>query len=164
MGLLSVDPGLVFWSTLAFTLVFVLLRIYAWKPILHALKVREETIEFSLAAAEKAKAEVEDLNQTKTQIMNEAKADRDDMIKEARELKQNIVDEAKSKAQSEADKIIESARQQIEREKNEAIQEMKRQVAELSVDIAGKLLEQELETTDKQKAIIDKYLQEVNFN
>lgn len=164
MGLLSLDPGLIFWSTITFGLVFILLRVYAWKPILHALKTREETIEFALAAAEKAKAEVEDLNASKIQIMNEAKVERDSMIKEARELKQNILDDAKSKAQEEADKIIESARLQIQREKNEAILDLKEKVAEFSVDIAGKLLEEELESTDKQKAIIDKYLQEVNFN
>jgi len=164
MGLLTPDPGLVFWSFITFGILVFILKRYAWKPILHALKTREETIEYALAAAEKAKAEVEDLNATKVQIMNEAKADRDAMIKEAREIKQNILDEATSKAQEQADKIIASARLQMEREKNEAIQELKKQVAVFSVDIAGKLLEEELETSDKQKAIIDRYLQEVNFN
>jgi F-type H+-transporting ATPase subunit b len=75
-----------------------------------------------------------------------------------------MLDDAKHKAQTEADKIIVSARLQIEREKNEAILQLKEKVAEFSVDIASKLLEEELQTSDKQKAIIDKYLQEVNFN
>jgi len=164
MGLLTPDPGLVFWTAITFGILVFLLKKFAWKPILHALKAREETIEFSLAAAAKAKAEIEDLNIEKEKILNEAKAERDSLIKEARELKQNIVDDAKNKAQEEADKILESARILLEREKNEAIRDLKKQVAELSVDIAGKLLEQELETTDKQKAIIERYLQEVNFN
>jgi len=164
MGLLTPDPGLVFWSLITFGLLVFILKRFAWKPILHALKTREETIEYALAAAEKAKAEVEDLNLTKIQIMNDAKAERDGMIKEAREFKENILVDAKRRAQEEADKIIVSARLQIEREKNEAIQELKEKVAEFSVDIAGKLLEEELETSDKQKAIIDRYLQEVNFN
>lgn len=164
MGLLTPDPGLVFWSFITFSLLIILLKRFAWKPILHAIKTREETIEFALVAAEKARAEVEDLNLTKKQIINEAKANRDRMIKEARELKQNILDEAKDKAQKEADKIIRAAHLQIEREKNEAIQELKEKVAEFSVDIAGKLLEEELAATDKQKAIIDRYLEEVNFN
>ncbi len=164
MGLFTPDPGLAFWTFITFVILVYLLKKYAWKPILHALKVREETIQFSLEAAEKAKAEVQSLNLEKEKILNEAKAERDGLIKEARELKQNILDEAKSKAQEEANSIIRSARQQIEQEKNEAIQEMKKQVAELSVDIAGKLLEQEMAITDKQKAIIDKYLQKVSFN
>nr|WP_321450262.1 F0F1 ATP synthase subunit B [uncultured Carboxylicivirga sp.] len=164
MGLLTPDPGLVFWTTITFGLLVFLLSKYAWKPIMHALKAREETIEFSLMAATKAKAEIEDLNIEKERILEEAKAERDSLIKEARDLKQNILDEAKGKAQEEADKILVNARELIEREKKEVIQEMRRQVAELSVNIAGKLLEQELESTDMQKAIIDKYLQEVNFN
>ncbi|MCT4589193.1 MAG: F0F1 ATP synthase subunit B [Carboxylicivirga sp.] len=164
MDLLSPNPGLVFWSALTFGILLFILRRYAWKPILHAVKSREETIEYALSAAEKAKAEVEDLNAAKVQIMNEAKAERDTLIKQARELKQTMLDDAKNKAQEEADKIIASARLQIEREKNEAILQLKEKVAEFSVDIAGKLLEEELQTTDKQKAIIDKYLQEVNFN
>ncbi|MBS2096934.1 F0F1 ATP synthase subunit B [Carboxylicivirga linearis] len=164
MGLLTPDPGLIFWTAITFGILVFLLKKFAWKPILHALKTREETIEFSLAAAAKAKAEIEDLNVEKEKILAEAKSERDSLIKEARELKQNIVDDAKNKAQEEADKILESARQLLEREKSEAIRDMKKQVAELSVDIAGKLLEQELESTDKQKAIIERYLQEVNFN
>ena len=164
MGLLTPNPGLVFWTAITFGILVFLLKKFAWKPILHALKAREETIEFSLAAAAKAKAEIEDLNVEKEKILAEAKSERDSLIKEARELKQNIVDDAKNKAQEEADKILESARQLLEREKIEAIRDMKKQVAELSVDIAGKLLEQELESTDKQKAIIERYLQEVNFN
>ncbi len=164
MGLLTPDPGLVFWSFITFGLLVFILKKFAWKPILHALKTREETIEYALTSAKKAKEEVEDLNATKVQIINEAKAERDRMIKEAREIKQTILDEAKNKAQEEADKIIASAQLQIVRDKNEAIQELKEKVAEFSVDIAGKLLEEELETNDKQKAIIDRYLQEVNFN
>ena len=164
MGLLTPDPGLVFWSFITFVILVFLLKKYAWKPILHALKIREETIEYALGAAEKARTEVKNLEVTKAQMIEEAKKERDGLIKEARELKQNILKEAKSKAQTEADKIIESARLQILREKEEAILEFKQKVAELSVDIAGKILEQELKTTDKQKAVIDRYLQEVNFN
>jgi len=57
MGLLTPDPGLVFWSLITFGLLVFILKRFAWKPILHALKTREETIEYALAAAEKAKAE-----------------------------------------------------------------------------------------------------------
>lgn len=164
MGLLSPDPGLAFWSLIAFGLLVFILKKYAWSPILQALRAREEAIAYTLEAAERAKAEVEELNAEKVRIMSLAKAERDTMIKEGREIRQSIVDDAKNKAQEEADKIIASARLQIEREKNEAIQELKERIAEFSVDIAGKLLEHELETTDKQKAIIDLYLHEANFN
>ncbi|WP_430812729.1 MULTISPECIES: F0F1 ATP synthase subunit B [unclassified Carboxylicivirga] len=164
MGFLTPDPGLVFWSAITFGLLVFILKRYAWKPILHAVKSREETIEYALAAAEKAKAEVEDIKATKVAIMNEAKVEREALIKQARELKQTMLQDAKNKAQEEADKIITTARLQIKREKDEAILQLKEKVAEFSVDIAGKLLEEELKASDKQQAIIDKYLHEVNFN
>ncbi len=162
--LLQPDPGLVFWTTLSFGILVFLLKKYAWKPILHALKVREETIEASLKAAEKAKSEVEDLVKLRQEMMDSAKDDRDEIIKETRELKEKIISDARLTAQNEANKLIESARQQIEAEKNAAIKELKTQVAEISIDIAGLILESELKSDKKQKEIIDKYLDNVNFN
>ncbi len=162
--ILQPDPGLVFWSTLSFGILVFLLKKYAWKPILHALKVREETIEASLKAAEKAKSEVEDLVKLRQDMMNAAKDERDQIIKETRELKDKIINEAKATAQNEANRLIESARKLIEAEKNAAIKDLKIQVAEISVDIAGLILESELKSDTKQKEIIDKYLDNVNFN
>ncbi len=162
--LLKPDPGLVFWTTLSFGILVYLLRKYAWGPILHALKVREETIEASLQAAERAKSEVEDLVKVRQEMMDSTKNERDEIIKETRELKDKIINEARTSAQNEANKLIESARKQIEAEKNAAIKELKTQVAEISIDIAGLILESELKSDTKQKEIIDKYLDKVNFN
>jgi F-type H+-transporting ATPase subunit b len=162
--LLTPDPGLVFWTTLTFGILVFILKKFAWKPILHALKVREETIEFSLQAAEKAKAEVEDLAKQRQKMMDEAKNERDVLLKETREMKDKILNEARSSAVDEANKLIDSARKQIEAEKNAAIKELKTQVAEISINIAGLILEKELSSDTKQKELIDKYLDNVNFN
>lgn len=162
--LLTPDPGLVFWTTISFGILAFILKKYAWGPILHALNVRNETIEQSLQAAERAKAEVEDLVKTRQQMMDDARNERDELLKETRELKDKILSEARSGANEEADKIIDSARKQIMAEKSAAIKDLKKQVAELSVDIAGLLLHAELKDDQKQKAIIDKYLDSVNFN
>lgn len=162
--LLTPNPGLVFWSTITFLLLVFILKKFAWKQILNALKIREETIEYSLQAAEKAKAEVEDLEKAKQEMMHLAKNERDEILKETRILKENILDEARESAQGEAQKIIESAKKQIESEKNSAIKEMKNKLAELSIEIAGKILQSELKNDEKQKEIIDKYLNKVNFN
>jgi len=162
--LLTPDPGLVFWTTISFGILAFILKKYAWGPILHALNVRNETIEQSLQAAERAKAEVEDLVKTRQQMMDDARNKRDELLKETRELKDKILSEARSGANEEADKIIDSARKQIMAEKSAAIKDLKKQVAELSVDIAGLLLHAELKDDQKQKAIIDKYLDSVNFN
>ncbi len=162
--LLRPEPGLIFWTVLTFLLLVVLLRKYAWKPILHGLKVREETIENSLLAAEKAKNEVENLEKLHQKMMNETKAERDEILKQTRELKNKIISEAKGTAQKEATKIIESAREQIKIENNKAIKELKNQVAKISIEIASMILETELKEDSKQKEIIDKYLENVNFN
>ena len=161
---ISPNPGLVFWTTIAFGILFLILKKFAWRPILTSLELRNETIEQSLKAAEKAKAEVEDLVKVRQQMMDEAKNERDELLKETRELKDKILAEARSGAQVDADNIINSARKQIEAEKSAAIKDLKKQVAELSIDIASLLIKAELKDNDKQKAIIDKYLDNVNFN
>ncbi len=162
--LLQPDPGLVFWTTLSFGILVFLLRKYAWGPILHALKVREETIEASLQAAERAKTEVEDLVKVRQEMMDSTKNERDEIIKETRELKDKILSDARTTAQNEANRLIDSARKQIQAEKNAAIKELKTQVAEISIDIASLILESELKPNIKQKEIIDRYLENVNFN
>ncbi len=162
--LLQPDPGLVFWTTLSFGILVFLLRKYAWGPILHALKVREETIEASLQAAERAKTEVEDLVKVRQEMMDSTKNERDEIIKETRELKEKILSDARTTAQNEANRLIDSARKQIQAEKNAAIKELKTQVAEISIDIASLILESELKPNIKQKEIIDRYLENVNFN
>ncbi len=162
--LLRPDPGLMFWTAISFAILVIILKKYAWKPILRAVNVRKEGIENSLLEAEKAKKEVEKLNVTKQEIINAAKVERNKLLKEASTLKDDIILEARTKAQAEADKIIDKARKQISVEKANAIKELKNKVAELSVDIAGKLIEKELNTNSKQKELIDKYLKEVNFN
>lgn len=162
--LLTPDPGLVFWTTISFILLAVILKKYAWAPILDALQVRSETIEQSLQAAERAKAEVENLVKVRQEMMDAARSERDELLKETRELKDKILIEARTGATRESDKIINMARKQIEAEKNTAIKELKKQVAELSIDIAGLLIQAELKEDKKQKAIIDKYLENVNFN
>lgn len=162
--LLTPDPGLVFWTTISFIILLVILKKYAWAPILDALQVRSETIEQSLQAAERAKAEVENLVKVRQKMMDDARNERDELLKETRELKDKILVEARTGATRESDKIINMARKQIEAEKNAAIKDLKKQVAELSIDIAGLLIQAELKEDKKQKDIIDKYLENVNFN
>jgi len=164
MDLLTPDPGLVIWTGTTFIILLFILKKYAWRPILHAIRIREHTIKYALAAAEKAQKDVEYIDNLKKQTLEEASLERDRLITEARELKSKIIEDAKKEAQKEADKIIKTTQLSLEKEKKDAIQQMREQIAVLSVDIAGKLLEQELKTTKKQKELIDKYLKEVSFN
>ena len=164
MGILLPDPGLVFWTTISFLTLLLILRKFAWKPILRALRVREEYIEFSLRDAENAKIELQKMDETHKQMLESARTEKDALIKEAREIKSQIVAEAKNSAQVESAKIIELARQQIENEKTEAMAGIRKQIGLLSLEIAEKILREQMKDGSKQKALIDQYLDDVNFN
>ena len=147
--------GLFVWQTVLFLALLFLLRKYAWKPILSAVEEREEGIKNALEAADNAKKEMEALNADNERILREAKAERDNILKEAREIKETIITEAKTQATEEADKVLASAREQINNEKLAAITELKNQVADLSIDIAEKVLKSELKDADKQKELVN---------
>ncbi len=164
MDLLSPEPGLVIWSGLTFLILFLLLRKFAWRPILDSIKARENRIEQALLSAQKANEEYKKVEEAKAQMTAEARKECDALLKEARATKDSIVDEAKKAAQTEAEKIIAEARSQIENEKSNAIAELKQQVAKLSVEIAGKILSEDLKTSGKQEKLIEKYINESNFN
>jgi len=162
--LLTPNPGLVIWTTISFVGLFLALKKYAWGPILQALKVREDTIEYSLQAAEKAKADVEEMVATRQKMMDEAKKERDELLKDTRALKDSILAEAKESAQEETQKLLNVARKQIETDKLTAINQLKNQVADMSIQIASILIDKEIDTDDKQKELINKHLDKANFN
>ncbi len=164
MNLLIPEPGLLIWSIISFFILLALLGKFAWKPIIHALKVREETIEYSLREAEKARMEMVNIEKTQKIMLDQAKVERDEMIKDAKKIRESLIDEARQAAKAEAEKIMISAKLQIEMQKQAAIDDLKSQVALLSVDIATRLLQQELENPDRQKQLIESYLSEATFN
>lgn len=150
--------------SLSFLLLLFLLTKFAWKPVLKMIKEREASIEEALASAEKAKQEMAALQSDNERIIAEARSERDRLMKEAREMKDAIVAEAKGTAQKEADKLLAAAREAIRNEKMAAITDLKNQVAQLSIDIAERILKQELSGEDKQKALISNLLQDVKLN
>jgi F-type H+-transporting ATPase subunit b len=156
--------GTIFWSILIFLLFFLLLAKYAWKPILNAVKAREEMIKGSLESAENARQDMKKMQADNEAILRKAREERENILKEAREVRDKIINEAKGKASEEAEKLIEKARQGIEREKDKALSEIHDQVAFLSVEIASKLLGEKLKESDKQNKLIDNYLKEIDFN
>jgi len=164
MNLVTPEIGLVFWTTLVFVILLIILRRVAWKPILEAVNQREESIENALSSAEKAREEVQNLKADNERILNEARAERDRILKEAREMKDAILNEAKEKAGSEGEKMIAAAQEAIENQKQAAITELKNQVATLSIDIAEKLLRKELSDKGRQQQMVDDLLKEVGAN
>ncbi|HLP14567.1 MAG TPA: F0F1 ATP synthase subunit B [Flavobacteriales bacterium] len=164
MGLITPGIGLIFWTTLAFLVVFFLLKKMAWKPILETLKKREDSIAEALKAAENAKNEMAALQASNEKLLKQAREERDAILKEARDMKDAIVGEAKTKATAEADRIIAASRETIKNEKLAAIAELKNQVATLSIEIAEKMLKSELSAENKQNTVINNLVNEINLN
>jgi len=156
--------GTIFWTALIFVLFFIILKKFAWKPILNAIKARDEMIKGSLESAEKAREEMLRLQSDNESILRKARKEREGILKEAREVRDKLISEAKGKATEEAEKLIEKARTGIESEKSKALAEIHEQVATLSVEIASKLLGENLKKTGKQEKLIDNYLKEIDFN
>ena len=156
--------GLVFWTTVAFLLLLVLLRKFAWKPIMGAISDREKSIEDALASAEKAKDEMARLTNENEELLKAARAERDVILKEAKELKDQIVADAKVAAQAEGTKLIEQARKEIDDQKKRALAEVKNQVSTLSLEIARKVLQKEFEDGQKQEALVADLLKDVKLN
>ena len=162
--MITFDPGLIIWTTIIFTLLLIVLKKFAWKPILGAVDERNKSIEDALKAADKAKEEMALLNTDNERILSEARIERDVLLKEAREMKDEIVNEAKDQANAEADKILLATKEQINNEKMKAITELKNQVAEISIDIAEKILKSELSDKKKQKELISEALKSTTLN
>jgi F-type H+-transporting ATPase subunit b len=163
-SLVSPGVGTIFWSVLIFVLFLLILSKFAWKPILIAVKARDEMIKGSLESAEKAREDMLKLQSDNEAILRKAREEREIILKEAREVRDKLISEAKGKATEEAEKLIEKARAGIESEKRKALSEIHEQVASLSVEIASKLLGQELKKTGEQEKLIDNYLREIDFN
>lgn len=156
--------GLFFWQALIFIGLLLLLRKFAWKPILNAVNEREQKISDSLDLAEKTKAEMESLKAQNEDLLKEARAERDAMIKDAKETANKMVAEAKDKAKEEGNKMLAAAKDSINAEKAAAIAELKTQVAAFSIEIAEKVVRGELSSADKQKALADKLAEDINMN
>ena len=162
MELVTPAIGLIFWTTVVFTMLVLLLKKFAWKPILPAVDQRNKSINDSLQQAEKARAEIAELTTNNEKILAQAKADRDVILKEAREMKNKIIDQAKEQANVEAEKLVNTAKEQITNEKQKALTELKNHVADLSIEMAEKVLRSELSDSEKQKELVNRALKESN--
>ena len=156
-SLLDVNPGLIFWTIVTFLILLFILKRTAWKPILEALKEREENIRISLEKAEQARKEAEEILEKNRKNIAEAEEQVKKIINEGREYASKLRNEIISKANEEAQKMIDSAKQEIETKKQEALFELKEIVADLSIQAAEKILEESLDK-EKHKKIVEKLI------
>jgi F-type H+-transporting ATPase subunit b len=157
MDLLTPDPGLIFWTLLAFLIVFFILGKYAWPAIITGLKAREQGIADAITSAEKVKAEMASLKSENEALLAKAREERAAMVKEAKETSDKMIAEAKEKARTEYDRIVADAQSAINQQKMAALTEVKNQVGSLVIEVSEKILRREL--SDKQQQ--EKYIQEL---
>ncbi|MCQ2216883.1 MAG: F0F1 ATP synthase subunit B [Paludibacteraceae bacterium] len=162
MSLLTPDFGLLFWMLLCFLLVATILGKWGWPAIVGMIEDRGNYIEESLKKADEANAALANLKAENEKLLAEAKNERLELLKEASKLKEKMIADAKTQATAEANKIIENAKESIQLEKDNVVKEIRSQVAELSVNIAERIIRGELKTQDSQIDMINKLLDEVN--
>jgi F-type H+-transporting ATPase subunit b len=156
--------GLFIWQTVIFLGLIFLLKKFAWKPILDAVNEREEGIKNALLSAESAKKEMQNLKSDNEKLLAEARAERDALMKEAREIKDKMINDAKTEAQATGEKMIAQAKAAIESEKNAAMTDLKNQVSSLSLEIAEKVLRDELSNKESQTKLVEKMLGDAKLN
>jgi F-type H+-transporting ATPase subunit b len=163
MDLVTPQIGLVFWTTVSFLILFLILRKFAWKPILGAISERENFIEDSLRKAEAAKDEMSRLTNENEALLKQARMERDAILHEAKKVKDQIIADAKEAAHAEGARMIELARIEINNQKAIAMADVKNQVASLSLDIAEKILRKQFEDQQKQEELVSQLLKEVKL-
>ena len=155
--------GLFFWQSAIFIGLLLLLRKFAWKPILNAVNEREASIKNALDSAEKARTQLENLQSENQRLLKEARKEKEILIKEALKTKNQIIGDAKKEAQNETEKILLRAQETIQSEKRAALKELKNQVGSIAIDIAEKVINKELENKDKQMNLVNDLLKETDF-
>ena len=155
--------GLFFWQLFIFIGLVLLLRKFAWKPILDTVNERETSIKNAINSAEEAKKEMASIQEDNQKVLKEALAEREALLKEARSNGAEIVAQAKTLAKTEADKIIAQAKESIQNEKRAALNELKNQVAQISLDIAERVIDSELDSKHKQSQLVEKLIKDVSL-
>ena len=158
------SPGLFFMQAIILLILILLMRKFAWKPVLSAISEREENISEAIELAEKTRADMAKMQSDNEALLQTAREERDEILKAARVAKESMIAEAKGEASAEAEKIIVSAKEQINNERKAALTDVKNQVAMISLEVAEKILRTELASNDKQKDLVGGLIDEVNLN
>ncbi|MEE6187573.1 ATP synthase subunit b [Mycovorax composti] len=164
MELLTPNLGYFVWALVAFIVVFLILKKFAWKPILKSLNDREQNIANAIASAEKVKAEMAQMQSENEALLAKAREERAQLLKEARETKEKIINEAKEQAKAEAAKIIADAQQAINAQKMAALTDVKNEVGKLVIEVSEKVLRKELSEQNKQEEHINGLVESIKLN
>ncbi len=162
--LISPGLGVFVWMLVAFGVLVFILAKFGWPVVLKTLNEREKAVNDALNAADKAREEMRHLQAHNEDLLREAKAERDAMLRNARETSEQIIEDARGRATEEADRIVASARESIKYEKLKAMHDLKNEIANLSIEIAEKLIKTELGDKQKANALIQRELEDAHLN
>lgn len=160
---LDVNPGLIIWTTVTFIILLLMLKKFAWKPILNSLNERETFIKNSLEKAEKAQQDAEELLKKNQENLAKAEEEAQKVINQGREYADNLKTQLLDEAKQEAKKMIDDASEQIEQKNKEAFNNLKAEIAGIAVDAAEKILRENLDQ-EKQKQLVEKYIKDISKN
>ena len=160
MSLITPDFGLLFWMTLIFGIVFFILAKFGFPVLTDMVRKRQERIEKSIQDAREIETRMLTWKEEQAQLLEKTRRDQSAILKEATETKARIVADAKAQARAEADKILAEAKLQIAAEKESALRDVRKEIALLSVQVAEKVLRNELSDEGSQRAFIDKLVDE----
>jgi F-type H+-transporting ATPase subunit b len=163
MDLITPSFGLVFWMLISFGILFFILAKFAWPVITKMVKEREQFIQQQLTEAEKVRQAMKDMKSEHKQLLIEAKDERDKILADARKMVEKIDNDAKLRREKETDAMMAETRAAIENEKMKALTEIKNEIANLSIEVAEKILREELKETSRQEEVIHKWVEELNF-
>src|SRR5690606_20186877 len=164
MDLITPGSGLIIWQALGFIILLIILGKFAWKPILNALDEREGAIESFLKSAEIARQEMANLVAENEKLLLEARVERDEVLRKANEYASEIMEKAREEAAQVGDKMMADAEASIENEKMAALTDIKIQVAEMSLEIAEKLMRTNLSEQADQKALVKDFVKDIKLN
>lgn len=164
MGLVTPDYGLLFWALLSFGILLFILKKFAWKPILQALKNREESIARSMRMADEARLELAKLQEENRLMAEKARMEREREIAETKALRDKLLAEAKEQARIETQKMLDKAREQILLEREAARKELYESVASLTIELSEKILRNQLKDRERQQEYLERLLDEMPKN
>ena len=162
MELLTPDFGTFFWMLVSFIIVLVILAKFGFPALVNMANERKQYIDDSLKSAREANEKLSHIKEESESILVEARKEQARILKEAMDTRNKIVNEAKDKAKAEGGRLLEEARKQIQKEKDDAIRDIRKQVAELSVEVAEKVLRKQLSSEVEQNGMIERMLDEVS--
>ncbi len=164
MELFTPDFGLVFWMFIAFIILFLALAKWGWPMIIKNMEKRADIIDKGVEYARSAKDQLDNARAEAQKYVAEAQKQQAEMLRDAAKMKTQIIEEARKEASSEAQKVMDAAKLSIEQSRKEAELQFRNEVSKFSIEIAEKMVRQEMKTDKAQAELVNKLLDEIEKN